>query len=284
MAATLFSSLFNIVFDYILMFPLGLAMKGAALATGFSPVVGILICCIHFFSRKSTIKLIPVLPSIKKLIYSCQVGVSAFVGEISSGVITVTFNMIILNLAGNTGVAAYGVVANTSLVAVALFNGIAQGSQPLISRSYGRGEEQNVRSLLKMALTTALGLGFLLMIFIFFSAPAVTAVFNSEHDLQLAAYADSGLRLYFIGFLFAGINIVGTAALSAVESVKYAFCASISRGFVATIFFAFVLSACFKMTGIWLAFPAAEFATMFITLSGLLCFTKQKGGMYHAKD
>lgn len=284
MAATLFSSLFNIVFDYILMFPLGLAMKGAALATGFSPVVGILICCIHFFSRKSTIKLIPVLPSIKKLIYSCQVGVSAFVGEISSGVITVTFNMIILNLAGNTGVAAYGVVANTSLVAVALFNGIAQGSQPLISRSYGRGEEQNVRSLLKMALTTALGLGVLLMIFIFFSAPAVTAVFNSEHDLQLAAYADSGLRLYFIGFLFAGINIVGTAALSAVESIKYAFCASISRGFVATIFFAFVLSACFKMTGIWLAFPAAEFATMFITLSGLLCFTKQKGGMYHAKD
>ena len=122
-----------------------------------------------------------------------------------------------------------------------------------------------------MALTTALGLGVLLMIFIFFSAPAVTAVFNSEHDLQLAAYADSGLRLYFIGFLFAGINIVGTAA-------------SISRGFVATIFFAFVLSACFKMTGIWLAFPAAEFATMFITLSGLLCFTKQKGGMYHAKD
>ena len=130
-----------------------------------------------------------------------------------------------------------------------------------------------------MTLTTALGLGFLLMIFIFFSAPAVTAVFNSEHDLLLAAYADSGLRLYFIGFLFAGINIVGTAALSAVESVKYAFCASIS-----TIFFAFVLSACFKMTGIWLAFPAAEFATMFITLSGLLCFTKQKGGMYHAKD
>ena len=112
--------------------------------------------------------MIPVLPSIKKLIYSCQVGVSAFVGEISSGVITVTFNMIILNLAGNTGVAAYGVVANTSLVAVALFNGIAQGSQPLISRSYGRGEEQNVRSLLKMALTTALGLGVLLMIFIFF--------------------------------------------------------------------------------------------------------------------
>ena len=70
MAATLCSSLFNIVFDYVLMFPLGLAMPGAALATAFSPVVG----------------------------------VSAFVGEISWGVITVGFNMLILQLEGNVGV------------------------------------------------------------------------------------------------------------------------------------------------------------------------------------
>ena len=38
MAATLISSLFNIVFDYILMFPLGMGMPGAALATALSPV------------------------------------------------------------------------------------------------------------------------------------------------------------------------------------------------------------------------------------------------------
>ena len=136
MAATLFSSLFNIVFDYILMFPMGLSMAGAALATAISPIIGILICCIHLCSKKCTVPLHPIVPSIRKLIYSCQVGVSAFVGEISSGVITVVFNMIILSLTGNIGVAAYGVVANTSLVTVALFNGIAQGSQPLISKSY----------------------------------------------------------------------------------------------------------------------------------------------------
>lgn len=64
----------------------------------------------------------------------------------------------------------------------------------------------------------------------------VTAVFNGEHNRTLADYAETGLRIYFIGFLFAGINIVGTAILSAVESTKYAFAASISRGFVAIIF------------------------------------------------
>lgn len=269
MSATLFSSLFNIVFDYVLMFPLGLSMEGAALATGFSPVVGILICCIHFKSKKNTIRLKPILPSFHKLLYCCQVGVSSFVGEISSGVITIVFNMLILDLAGNTGVAAYGVIANTSLVAVALFNGIAQGSQPLISESYSKGNHTNVTTYLKMAVTTTIGVAFLLVACIFLYAPAITAVFNREANQELASYAENGLRLYFIGFLFAGINIVGTAILSSVESAKYAFAASISRGFVAIILFAFILSALFGLTGVWLAFPAAEFVTMLITLYGL---------------
>lgn len=278
MAATLLSSLFNVVFDYVLMFPLGLSMEGAALATGFSPIAGILICCIHFKSEKCTIKLKPAALSIKRLIYSCQVGISSFVGEISSGVITIVFNMILLSLAGNTAVAAYGVVANTSLVAVALFNGIAQGSQPLISEAYGTGNKKEISGFLKMALTTAVGVAVLVLVFIFIGAPAIINIFNSEHDMQLAAYAKDGLRLYFTGFLFAGINIVGTAALSAVESASYAFAASITRGFIAIIFFAVVLSALFGMTGVWLAFPAAEFVTMLITLLGL------KKTIFHSKS
>ena len=249
MCATLFSSLFNIVFDYILMFPLGLGMEGAALATAISPIIGILICCIHFCSDKCSVKLKPTVPS--------------------SGVITIVFNMIILRLAGNIGVAAYGVVANTSLVAVALFNGIAQGSQPLISDYYGRGLRKNVGSILRMAVVSSLLIAALLILFICTFAPFVTSVFNSEHDARLASYAESGLRLYFTGFIFAGINIVGSAILSAVESVKYAFAASIMRGFIAISIFAFALSAAFGMTGVWLAFPAAEFVTMFIIVKGL---------------
>lgn len=269
MAATLFSSLFNIVFDYVLMFPLGLAMEGAALATACSPVIGILICMIHFRSSKNTVKLCPCLPSLHRLIYSCQVGVSAFVGEFSSGVITIIFNMIILSLAGNTGVAAYGVIANTSLVAVSLFNGIAQGSQPLISLYYGKGEKPNVARILKMALSTALCLSVVLIAGINLTAPAIVSVFNSDKNILLAAYAETGLRIYFTGFLFAGINIVGSAALSAVESVKAAFAASILRGFAAISVFAFLLSALFGLNGVWAAFPAAELVTLFITVIGL---------------
>ena len=88
MLATLFSSLFNIVFDYVLMFPLGMGMSGAALATALSPLVGIGICCTHFFSKRNTIPFHFARPSVSRLVKSCQVGVSAFVGEMSSGVTT----------------------------------------------------------------------------------------------------------------------------------------------------------------------------------------------------
>lgn len=269
MAATLVSSLFNIVMDYVLMFPMGLAMRGAALATAFSPIVGVTICCIHFASKKCSISFRPVLPSIRKLGYSCQVGVSAFVGEISSGVITVAFNMIILHLAGNTGVAAYGVVANTSLVAVSLFNGIAQGAQPLVSECYGKGRFTEVKKVVRMGMKTAFGLAVLLLVGINLWAEPIVRIFNSENNATLSNLAESGLKLYFIGFLFAGINIVGTSVLSAVESVRWAFTASIMRGFIVILICAFVLSALFQMTGVWLAFPTAEAMTLLITGMGM---------------
>lgn len=269
MAATLCSSLFNIVGDYILMFPLGMGMPGAALATALSPILGVLICCIHLCSKKSHVSFKPVVPSIKKLFYSCQVGVAAFVGEISSGVTTALFNMIILKLAGNTGVAAYGVVANTALVAVAMFNGVSQGTQPLVSLYYGKNEHKNIVKTFSMAIVTALLLAVLMLAAVWIWTDPIAGIFNKEADALLAGYAHTGLRLYFIGFLFAGINIVGAGVLSAMEAAKGAFISSILRGFVAIIICAFVMSLLFGMNGVWLAFSVAEALTMIVTIIAL---------------
>ena len=261
MAATLFSSLFNIVMDYILMFPLKMGMKGAALATAISPIVGILICSLHFLSRQNSIRFCIMRPSIRRLIQSCQLGVAAFVGEISSGVITMVFNFLILGLAGNIGVAAYGVVANTAIVATSVFNGVAQGSQPLLSDFYGKGSKKSVKKVFFLSAGTALVLSVLVLMFANLSAETITAIFNREQNEQMATYAVSGMKLYFIGYLFAGFNIIGTGFLSATEKATWAFVTSVLRGFVAIIVFAFFLSALFGMTGVWLAFPASECLT-----------------------
>ena len=269
MAATLFSSLFNIVFDYVLMYPCGMGMEGAALATACSPIVGVLICLVHILSKKSTLRFRFVKPDFGKLCQACQLGVSAFVGEMSSGVTTMAFNYLILGLAGNTGVAAYGVVANLAIVAVAMFNGIAQGSQPLISDYYGRNERGLIRRVIRMGLWLSLLFAVLIVFIVWRFAAPITAVFNKADDPVLAAYAQSGLRLYMTGFFFAGWNIVGTSVLSAMEQARAAFAASMLRGFVLILLCAFALAALFGMTGVWLAYPAAEALTLMVTFAGL---------------
>ena len=270
MQATLFSSLFNIVMDYVLMFPLGLGMAGAALATAFSPVVGILICCRHFFSDKNSVRFLRKRPSVKRLLESCKLGMAAFVGEISSGVTTAVFNFLILGLAGNDGVAAFGIVANTSIVATSVFNGVAQGTQPLISNFYGRGEKRSVRKLLKLALGTALMLALLVIVVTRIFTGAIVDIFNSENNAQMAAYAMEGVRLYFVGFLFAGFNIVGAGYLSATESAVWAFVTSILRGIIAITICAFVLAHFLGMTGVWMAFPAAELITLVFMAAAMI--------------
>ena len=150
MAGSLAGSIFNIVFDYIFIFPVGLGFSGAALATAFCPVVTMSVCMTHYLSKKCHIGFKWKKLSLRHLISCCQLGVSAFVGEISSAVIALVFNFLILGIAGSIGVAAYGIVANLSTVGMSILNGLAQGVQPLISESYGKGEQKTVQCFLSM--------------------------------------------------------------------------------------------------------------------------------------
>lgn len=270
MAATLAGSFFNIIFDYIFMFPLHMGLKGAALATAASPIVSICICSIHFLDRKNTIHVKMRMPSLHRLWQSCQLGVSAFVGEISSGVTTVVFNFLILGLVGNIGVAAYGVIANLALIAMAIFNGVSQGAQPIVSACYGKGDMASVKKILRLGIGTAAGIALLLLVGVYGFTDVLVALFNSDKSIELAEYAHTGMRLYFIGFLFAGYNVVGTGFLSATERAKESFVTSIMRGFVGIIVCSLLLSAMFGLNGVWLSFPASELITALL-MAWILC-------------
>ena len=266
MVATLSGSLFNVVFDYIFIFPMGLGLPGAALATAISPMLSIAVCSAHFIKKSNTITFVRKAPSVRLLAQSCQLGISGFVGELSSGVTTTVFNFLLLRLAGNVAVAAYGVVANFALVATAIFNGVAQGAQPLVSQCYGKNEMAGARKLLLLGCGTALGLAALLYGIVFGYTDALAAIFNSENSALMAEFAHSGMRIYFVGYFFAGCNIVAAGYLGAVNRPAEASITSLCRGMVAIVVCSLVLSALFGMNGVWAAFPVSEAITLALTV------------------
>ncbi len=134
MAAMLAGSFSNIVLDYVFIFPLGMGILGAVLATGFAPVISLGVLSRHWTLKKNRFHFVKAKPELRQAADSIFLGVPALIAEAASGIVIIVFNAVILRLEGNTGVAAYGVVANLSLVVTAVYTGISQGAQPILSR------------------------------------------------------------------------------------------------------------------------------------------------------
>lgn len=258
MTGMLAGSLSNILLDYAFIFPFGMGMFGAAFATGLAPIISIAAMSPYFIKGRHGFHLRRGLGSPSLYTDICSLGVSALVTEVASGVVLVVFNLLLLSLSGNIAVAAYGVIANLSLVAGAIFVGIGQGVQPLISHYYGAGKATNVRRLVRYAVTLSLGLASLIFAVVLLFGGNISDQFNRDGDEAFRAIAINGLSIYFSGFFFAGINLLLSAYFSAIEEPRTGFLIAVLRGCVVIVPLAIALSAIWGITGIWLAFPIAE--------------------------
>lgn len=258
MTAMLSGCLFNIVFDYIFVFPMGLGLFGAVLATAVAPIISILILLQHFVKKKNQFRLIRVRPELRLVASAAGLGVPSLVTEVSSGLVIAVFNLLILGLAGNVGVAAYGVVANISIVVIAIYNGIAQGVQPLLSREYGRSQEKNVHRFLGWAMMLTIILAMVIYVGIYWNADVIAMIFNSGRDMDLQRIAVEGLKIYFTACPFVGANILLAIYFAATDQAAPAQMISLLRGLIVIIPLAFIMANVAGLTGVWMTFPLTE--------------------------
>lgn len=275
MIGMLTGSFSNIILDYVFIFPLHMGIFGTVLATGIAPVISLCILSRHWFTRQNQFHLVRIYPSFQLTGNIISLGIPSFITEMASGIVMIVFNTIILHLQGNTGVAAYGVVANLSLFVISIYTGIAQGTQPILSRAYGYGERENQKRILRYALKTMLVISCGIYLIFLFSANSIVSVFNSEQNIQLQQIAETGLKLYFTAIPFVGFNIIISSYFTSIEKALPAQIISLSRGFLVIIPMAFFLSFLLKMTGVWLSFPITE---CFVALAGIALFIKSERG------
>lgn len=270
MTAMIVGSLSNVVLDWVFIFPLGMGILGAVLATGWAPILSIAILSAHFWRKHNQFRLVPCKPQGQLLGRILSSGAPSLVTEVSSGIVMIVFNTLILSLEGNIGVAAYGVIANLSLVVIAMFTGIAQGMQPILSQGYGRGDTKGLSSILRYGLLTTVVLSALIYGLMAAFAPQIAWVFNSENDPTLQEIATQGLRLYFTACPFAGCNVVLSMYFTSTERPRPAHAISLLRGFFIILPLAFGLAWLGGMTGIWLAFPVTEFLVAILAAALLI--------------
>lgn len=278
MAAMLIGSLTNVVLDYVFVYPLDLGMFGAALATGVAPIVSICIVLLFHVRRgRNTFHLQKGKADAPLLKNCCGLGSAAFIGEFSTSVVMLVFNLVILRLAGNIGVAAYGVVANIAYVVMGMLNGVTQGAQPLISEYYARQMKRQEGQVLRYSLLTAALLGFGMWLILALFAPQIVQIFNSEGSAQLRDLAIPGVRIYFAGACLTGINLVMAAAFAATERAKASFMVSVTRGMIGIVAMVLILSRIWGVLGVWAAFPATEVITLCVVIAVSLCAGRRKG-------
>lgn len=276
MAGMITGSLSNVLLDYIFIFPLDMGIFGAVFATGLSPVISMCVLSMHKIKRKNDFHIVKTPPAPKLGGNICALGIPSLVSELSSGIVIIVFNTIILNIAGNTGVAAYGVVTNISLVVIAVYTGAAQGMQPLVSEAHGRGDGKSELKFFKYAVITVFVICAVIYPAVFFFSEQIAAVFNSENNDRLQQIAVQGLKLYFTGALFAGFNIVAAMFFTARETPLPAHIISILRGLVLIVPAAFILAQLFGITGVWLSFTASEAVCAVCAVVLLTVFTNKK--------
>lgn len=276
MAAMIGGSLSNVVLDWVFIFPCQMGIFGAVFATGLAPIISMLILSPHFIRKKNQFHFTKCKPKGKLFAGILSSGIPSLVTEVSSGVVMIVFNSIILHLEGNVGVAAYGVIANLSLVVIAIYTGIAQGIQPIISRNYGVKNLGNVHATMRYALITMLLFSVVIYMVVLFGAWQIADIFNSEQNAMLQNIATEGLRLYFTACPFAGFNVIISMYFTSTERPRPAHVISILRGFLVIIPMAFLLSWIGKIHGVWCAFPATELLVAVIGLLFFACIRKSR--------
>lgn len=269
MRATLISSIFNIIGDYVLMFPMDMGMTGAALASGFAPIVSIGICSTHIRSKKSRIHLIKKLPNLKLLPQIVGIGASAFATKISTAIVILVYNFLIIELAGNVGLAAYGVVSNIAIFVKLIFEGIADGSQPLLSEYYGKEKKAELSYIFGLGVKSAVISSVIVYIVLVVLAGPIATAFNSENSQALQTLTIVGIRLYFLAYVFGSFNTVCVGYFSATAKAMWAGVISVIRSSVALVIFAVILAKIFGMNGVWLSYTATEIFTIGIVFVGL---------------
>lgn len=274
---TIASGVCNMVLDALFMAVFHWGVAGAALATAVSQVVGGAVPVIYFaMPNSSLLRLTKTRFDGKAVLKTCTNGSSELMSNISMSIVSMLYNIQLLKVAGENGVAAYGVLMYVNMIFLAAFIGYTVGSAPVISYHYGAQNHAELQSLRKKSMVL-IGI-FAVGMFLLAEALAYPlSLMFVGYDTELMAMTVRGFRIFSFTFFFAGFAIFGSGFFTALNDGLTSALISFLRTLVFQIAAVLILPIFLGIDGIWLSIVAAE--VMAVAITAVFLVTKQK--TYH---
>ena len=268
----------NMVLDalFIIVFDWGLA--GAAAASMLACCVGGFYPLWYFSSRRnrSSLRMVPARLEKKALSRACSNGLSEYVGNISFNILAICYNLQLLKMMGENGVAAYSVLLYYGYIFAAVFIGYNIAVTPVIGYNYGSENTDELRSLLRHSVVLLLSMGFLMTLVSELSAGPAARLFVG-YDPELTELTRHAIRLYMLSFFIAGINLFTSAWFTGLGNGKVSAIVSFIRNLVFELGFVFLLPLVLGADGIWLAVDAADLCCLVLCVTLIRRYRKSYG-------
>ena len=261
---SLVGGLLNVVLDYVFIVLMGFGMTGAAVASGLGSAVPCIAGLAVFCSRRSDVRFTIPSKDMSVLKDTCSNGISEMVGEISGGITTLLFNLVMMEYIGPDGVAAMSILMYVQFLALAALIGYSNGVAPLMSYRHGADDKEHMWELFRISMTFVMGVSIAIFAVMELFAGPIVSVFASDSD-SVMSITTHGAMVFSFAFLLMGGNMYSSSLFTSLSNGRVSAIISFVRTLVLLAPFIVILPMVFGIDAIWYAVPLTELLTFMLS-------------------
>ncbi|WP_167956204.1 MATE family efflux transporter [Anaerosporobacter faecicola] len=275
MILTIVAGVANAVLDYVFIAVCKMGIGGAALATGMGQAIPAVAGILFFLFSKRELHFTKFSLRPKAIAMACYNGSSEMIGQFSNAIVTFLFNIILIRLVGEHGVAAITILLYGQFLFNAFYLGFSIGISPIIGFQYGAGNKKELKNVYKISMVFTMISSVILMVLSILSATSIVTIFTK--DTATFDLATVGFRIFAFNFLFSGVNIISSGIFTALSNGKISAILSFSRTLVFLVISLLTLPQIMGVHGVWIAVPVAEGMTFVLSIAMHMRYFIQTG-------
>ncbi|MEW9080820.1 MATE family efflux transporter [Terrisporobacter glycolicus] len=262
MVSTIAGAITNVILDYVFIFPLGMGIKGAAIATGLGQIVTVSMLLPHFLRKRGVLSFGNASLNKDTLKEVLNVGFPSFFGQLSFSIIVFLHNVAFSNYMGEIGISTYSIINYITTNIYMVLLGLTFGAQPLISYNFGRKDKHKMLKFYKINVISSLVVSISAAAICYVFGTSVVGIFTT--DPKIAELAYNGIKIACLAYIVGSVNLDTLVYYQAVEIPLFSNLFCIFRAMVFLPICLYVLPKIFGLNGIWASVLTSESLTFIV--------------------